>query len=574
MSRRVGVGLSLLVLFLIWHGVVAEHLHDFVLIHGSLLLAHLINGLLNLGSVAMAAAGAVSIWRAWSDEEGKVNRVAAGSLARTLSLAAITGLLYFTVHTGGRLIGNVSSQLIPPTSDLDAGEFAWDEESAQLKYSGLIGSTFADRLAFYVEQHPGISALFISSQGGLIEVAEAAATIMRHHGLRVAVSSECLSACALMFALVPERSVSATAKVGFHAPFSFDSLGFFGYVSDVRSYKRAFLKAGFPETFVAKAIGTKATDMEVITGDELRTVHAAGSMADIYDLQMLDRSLSGVREHFSAFPDIAAAFAPSGPFLSALARGRALEEDPDLLTKATKEIGWLRSSGFLFVDALEAAELSAQFLQAFLRVLFDVRDADNTIAGPSPEDLMLKQIRLRAPQLVEALDYVTDAQSRELFNYIVGYNLRMEGIALCTHILFGGHYSAYVRELNKDYTLSVQRANPEQDIPHWEGMLSYAKGFGQGFKVAAAAKSAGTKNTIALDPKESYQGGFAAARKQLAKRFRWGRCLDNLRDSELFRNGEYRYLFLKTFFEEKQLGPKQAVPGDVTRPASRVVRRG
>ncbi|WP_035920437.1 hypothetical protein [Leisingera aquimarina] len=86
-----------------------------------------------------------------------------------------------------------------------------------LIFEGEITFGLTRRIAQMASQHPGLHRMTLTSPGGLIAEARGAARLIREHGFATRAEGLCASACTLMFAAGPRRSLGGDGQLGFHS---------------------------------------------------------------------------------------------------------------------------------------------------------------------------------------------------------------------------------------------------------------------------------------------------------------------------------------------------------------------
>jgi hypothetical protein len=118
-----------------------------------------------------------------------------------------------------------------------------------LRISGEIGTGFAAELAQVLHDTAGVSTLQLSSNGGRMYEAIAAAKQIRALGLDTHVADQCNSGCTLLFLAGRNRTIGSNASLGFHKPV----LGTLdGSESDSEVQLSAMKNLGAPEAFLAR----------------------------------------------------------------------------------------------------------------------------------------------------------------------------------------------------------------------------------------------------------------------------------------------------------------------------------
>lgn len=543
MTRALAVALVTWASLIAWTAALQGHFMALVMQSGSLLLTYTLAGLATLAITLIACLGSALIWRGTAGWSLSPALISPTVLARTLALLLVTIGSYLGIISLGVTITRVSSQLVSTTDDLRPGEFTWSEESRLLRYSGLIGTTFADRLVAHLDRHPTVQALVISSEGGVVDVASISSAVLADRNIAVGVDESCLSACALLFARTPRRAVSGDAKIGFHAPYFVDTFGLFRYAPDSTAYRRAFLSAGFPETFVAQAVGTAADEMREISGADLITAGVAGTMADAYDARArLAIILNRIGGKYSNYPALANRFQPSGSLAQEIMNGWVMRDKADPVQEALVTVDRLDNAGIFAAESEDVAMASADFAEMWLRHTFGILfQRPIGEESPDPFGVLTKYLKARASFIVDALDYANETQLQAMYEYFAGISVP-ESFGFCQHVVLGGAYREYVQEVSNGYNLSAHNNSSDS----WAGILAYAVAFGHGYNLAADAQR---KGQLAPWARSNATNRLTHARNAVAKTARLSRCVDSIKGSILYTEPELLYLYLRSFFD-------------------------
>lgn len=123
-----------------------------------------------------------------------------------------------------------------------------------------IDRDFDDKVASALRRFPQAKLLVIQSRGGHVGAAENAARRLNRHAVTVRIENDCVSACALLWALAESRQVRSPARIGLHAGRPGEKVPAWlrGYVNKRarKSFEAALRHAGFPDDAIARGLDT------------------------------------------------------------------------------------------------------------------------------------------------------------------------------------------------------------------------------------------------------------------------------------------------------------------------------
>lgn len=135
-----------------------------------------------------------------------------------------------------------------------------------LLVSGELGSGFAAALTQALQHAPSVKTLQLSSHGGRLYEAIAAAKEIRARKLDTRVEDHCNSGCTILFLAGHDRTIASAASLGFHKPL----LGTLdGTASDVEVELGAMKNLGAPDAFLARIRALSDRKVWFPTADEL-----------------------------------------------------------------------------------------------------------------------------------------------------------------------------------------------------------------------------------------------------------------------------------------------------------------
>ena len=149
----------------------------------------------------------------------------------------------------------------------------WDiktlNDGKELELSGGINIGLFDELNHKLSTTHNVEVIHVNlSLGGLVDEAKKIRKLINDHNLTTYVSSDCISACSIVFLGGEKRYIKDGAKLGFHA-YSFP--GFtekdFNYYADDKKY---LAELGIKNNFIEKIFNTPKDDMWYPTHAELK----------------------------------------------------------------------------------------------------------------------------------------------------------------------------------------------------------------------------------------------------------------------------------------------------------------
>ncbi|SFL64726.1 hypothetical protein SAMN05192568_10083 [Methylobacterium pseudosasicola] len=129
-----------------------------------------------------------------------------------------------------------------------------------IRLAGDLTEGVATRVAALLAANPGVERLHLTSDGGLVEEAEAIGALVAERGLATYVPDACASACTLVFVRGRTRYLAAGAHLGFHAPYELGPGGRIEAV-DPGAERAAYLAAGLTPDFVARTMTVAPEDI-------------------------------------------------------------------------------------------------------------------------------------------------------------------------------------------------------------------------------------------------------------------------------------------------------------------------
>ncbi len=143
------------------------------------------------------------------------------------------------------------------------------------RLSGAITPSSPRLLQQYLQQHPDLTTLILSSTGGNIFAARAMANAIKVRGINTHVNDQCFSACTLIFIGGKQRSANSSAQLGFHGyQYHLADPNLYGAVQDQEQKDAQFFaNQGVPTGFIEKMFRTRPPDLWKPTTQELLTAN-------------------------------------------------------------------------------------------------------------------------------------------------------------------------------------------------------------------------------------------------------------------------------------------------------------
>ncbi len=146
--------------------------------------------------------------------------------------------------------------------------FSFQIRENTLKMSGSISFELPASLKTYLSQNPQIDTVELESSGGYMIPAHQIINLIIKQKLNTHINSSCLSACSIIFLAGKKRTLSESAKLGFHQPHSISIPLFFNPAQFRKEYNFMKSRAISPK-FIARALGTPGTTLWFPTRKEL-----------------------------------------------------------------------------------------------------------------------------------------------------------------------------------------------------------------------------------------------------------------------------------------------------------------
>lgn len=185
----------------------------------------------------------------------------------------------------------------------------YDAAGQTVRVRGPIGPRFEAQLRATLDAHPDTQRVVVQSPGGMRRQALRAAGLLNERGVPVRISGRCASACALLWAAVDAREMTAGSRLGLHRSRLVGPLVFPDAVAQQinarndRETDDVLRAAGFPERVVARGRATPSTSMSWFAADELQREGVPFVLLEPMPVQ----AAGGMTAHVDAGRDAAAA---------------------------------------------------------------------------------------------------------------------------------------------------------------------------------------------------------------------------------------------------------------------------
>jgi hypothetical protein len=140
-------------------------------------------------------------------------------------------------------------------------------DGREIEISGVIKHGLSDQFLAALNSAPNVKYVHVNlHKGGLVDEAINVRKIIHERQLSTYVSSECVSACTLVFLGGKQRLIRKYARIGFHA-YSFPGVN--KQDMDFSGFKNDLIKLGLKREFVRKIFETHENDMWFPSASEL-----------------------------------------------------------------------------------------------------------------------------------------------------------------------------------------------------------------------------------------------------------------------------------------------------------------
>ncbi|MDA8963386.1 hypothetical protein N9F42_04535, partial [Pseudomonadales bacterium] len=174
-------------------------------------------------------------------------------------------------------------------------DFKLSDNAEELEVIGGIKPGIARELRGYINTHPTIKYLHLNlDRGGFVNEAGALGAIIKDKGLSTIVSSECVSACTIVFLAGKERILKKYARLGFHSH-SYPNLTNNSHF--VESSKKIYINLGVDSDFVDRIFSTSPSDMWYPSAELLVNVGIVTAVLGDNDLALIETKVDPLATH-------------------------------------------------------------------------------------------------------------------------------------------------------------------------------------------------------------------------------------------------------------------------------------
>jgi len=201
-------------------------------------------------------------------------RARSGMLALTAVAGSIAAVFAIAVLLEERAAPAVAElwSIYSGDEELDGLAVSVASDGRTLRIDGPYGVGSVDVVRRALEGHPSIRQVVLAGPGGRIGPAFEINRMIRNRGLATRVEAACASACTIAFLGGVDRSMSPSARLGFHQG-SFPGMGSNDMYESNRDMKRFLIASGVAPDFAQRVIDTPADDIWVPTPKELLAGH-------------------------------------------------------------------------------------------------------------------------------------------------------------------------------------------------------------------------------------------------------------------------------------------------------------
>lgn len=220
----------------------------------------------------------VQLWRIigiWRSAQKHVSRGGRSFWAIAAQITIIINLL--------QIFGTTQSTIIPvlrEVYDIARGDPRIGKHtirqlnSTEIEFSGGITFGAAKDLRGFLDANPGVRVIHLSSHGGRSKEAEVMRDLIRERKLTTVVTTDCLSACTIVFLGGTQRYIHPQfGRLGFHRPSALGTAEWTGAIAETTISDA--MKAGVSYEFMEKAYTTPNDSMWFPTTDEILASHYA-----------------------------------------------------------------------------------------------------------------------------------------------------------------------------------------------------------------------------------------------------------------------------------------------------------
>lgn len=223
----------------------------------------------------------VGIWRSATFYLAEGNSRVWGYLAR---IAVVFGWLQFISATGEISKSFIEIEKINKNVKLSQSveletSFRFINDNKEMLVTGGIGTNSAKEFQKVANANPKLSIIHLNNEGGLIQEAYEIYKFIQKKGYNTYTSTQCISACTIMYLGGKERLISKKGKLGFHSASVGDlDGGDYAFIND--EIRGIYQESGISGTLISKALSTNANDILYPTHEELIASNAVDFVVD------------------------------------------------------------------------------------------------------------------------------------------------------------------------------------------------------------------------------------------------------------------------------------------------------
>ena len=161
--------------------------------------------------------GAVGVWRAATTYRRSGKRFWGATAKVTIALGALN-LVYSIVAVAIPQAYGIA-EIVAGDDLLASHQFKVLNNGAMLDFSGGISFGTAKEFETMLKAMDNVRTVRLNSNGGRIAEAQKISDLIRARGLSTYVTHQCVSACTIIFLGGKQRSLHASARLGFHQPY-------------------------------------------------------------------------------------------------------------------------------------------------------------------------------------------------------------------------------------------------------------------------------------------------------------------------------------------------------------------
>lgn len=182
------------------------------------------------------------------------------TIAKIVVVFGLLSTLGTFLTSGWPQLVEVSRMVFLDDPDIPAYSIRVMRNGTEAEITGGFKYGLSDDFSKILKASRQIKVVHLNSVGGRVGEAIRLNTVLKGQGVDTYVSDGCYSACTIAFAAGRNRFIRKGAALGFHAP-AFPGMTSGELQNAALDQKQIFIKAGFNESFVNKALSTPSSDM-------------------------------------------------------------------------------------------------------------------------------------------------------------------------------------------------------------------------------------------------------------------------------------------------------------------------